>query len=92
MIYICTCNDVVTTKTGGNLNRLNKMKTLKNLVKQITETNTVTRSFGESDRHENGYVIFSDGKSFPIRQCTLNMKKTDTGFEYIDSVTINLNK
>ena len=72
------------------------MKTLKDLAKQIKETGIVTRKFSEQCEHiggVDGFIKFHDGKIFPMRQCTLNMKKgVNNSFEYIDSVTINLNK
>jgi hypothetical protein len=71
------------------------MKTLKDLAKQIGTTGIVTRKFTEDCKHiggADGFIKFYDGKIFPMRQCTLNMKKTESGFEYIDSVQINLNK
>lgn len=72
------------------------MKTLKELAKQIAETGIVTRKFSEECQHiggVDGFIKFHDGKIFPMRQCILNMKISSNGsFEFIDSVTIDLNK
>lgn len=71
------------------------MKSLKDLAKQIRTTGIVTRKFTEEcsiiGSGENALVKFFDGKIFKSTQCTFNMKKSN-GFEYIDSVTIDLNK